>query len=64
MPDSVILGITNAILRDSPAAHRRRCAIRQGNREPEQESCDHANWDHARYWCDDCGVTRQEIIDG
>jgi hypothetical protein len=43
------------------AAHRRRVAVRQGRREPDAAGCDHAAWDHARQWCDGCGVTRVEL---
>lgn len=50
------------ILRDSPAAHRRRCAIRLGVRETDPDSCRRMDWDYSRHWCERCGVTLEEIM--
>ncbi len=60
-----ICGIVRNILRDSPAAHKRRVALRRGVRETSELvlGCDHGNWDHVKHWCDDCGVTRVELME-
>ena len=64
-------GMTDAAMMESllrgflamdAATHKRRCAIRQGNREPVrcEGPCD---WDVTRQWCRECGFTRREAIE-
>ena len=43
-------------LRVFAATHRRRCAIRQGVRETDPDTCDHS-WDLTKRWCKVCGVS-------
>lgn len=54
--------IVSDFLRDGVAAHKRRIAIRQGNREPDSSNCDHSNWNYNRQWCEDCGITLKELF--
>lgn len=58
----LVEAVVSDLLRDSPAAQRRRCAIRQGRREPDQANCTHDNWDRLKHWCRDCGVTAEELM--
>ncbi len=54
------------LLGDSSAAHKRRVANRHGVRESSElvAACDHHNWDLFHRWCDTCGVTWFELING
>ena len=60
-----VFDLARNILRDSPAAHKRRVALRHGVRDASElvPGCKHKHWDHTRHWCDDCGVTRVELIE-
>jgi hypothetical protein len=51
-------------LRITVPINKRRCAIRAGVRESSEleAGCDHADWDHAKYWCNVCGVTARELV--
>lgn len=52
-------------LSDTVASHKRRVAMRQGNREPDTIGCEHVNWNLVREWCEDCGITAVErMING
>jgi len=52
------------MLRTTVATHKRRVAIRHGVRESSElvPDCNHAEWDHARCWCNGCGVTKFEMM--
>ena len=50
------------LLRTTVAVHKRRCAIRQGLREPDTKNCDHNNWSVVSQWCNTCGITRAELL--
>gem|GEM_PF-3631309 len=54
--------ILRSFLRTTAAVHKRRCAIRQGRREPQVCVGPH-RWNHLRQWCEDCGITRKEMIE-
>ena len=63
MNDDDIKSIVSSFVRITVATHQRRVAIREGVRDARElfGQCSHANWNHSRAWCDDCGITLLEL---
>lgn len=57
-----VRGWAGNLLQDSVAAHKRRCAIRQGVCEADTCNCQH-DWDITKCWCRTCGLTKFDLVE-